>query len=95
MTNQYGRFSPTGQQYIITNPATPRHWYNYLWNGRHISLFSQVGQGESFSQDGMGNRIPLVSARMFFLRDAASGNVWSAINLREASVYTWIRLFHD
>ncbi len=81
MEKQYGRFSPTGQQYIITNPATPRPWYNYLWNGRHVSLFSQLGQGESFSQDGMGNRIPLVAARMLFLRDAESGEFWSANGL--------------
>ncbi len=81
LNQENGRFSPNGTEYIITNPATPRHWYNYLWNGRTVSLFSQLGQGESFSQDRMGNRIPLVSARMLFLRDAESGQFWSANGL--------------
>lgn len=81
MNKQHGRFSTTGHEYIISNPHTPRHWFNYLWNGRYVSIFSQLGQGESFSQDGMGNRIPLVAARMLFLRDGASGQVWSANGL--------------
>jgi len=75
---QHGSFSPDGKSYTITAPNTPRHWYNYLWNEHYVSLVSQVGQGESFSQDGMGNRIPLVSARMLFVRDQGSGEFWAA-----------------
>jgi len=76
--NRYGHFSHDGRAYIITNPRAPRHWYNYLWNARHVALVSQVGQGESLSQDEMGRRVPLVARRMLFIRDRESDVFWSA-----------------
>lgn len=77
-SGQYGRFSDDGCEFLITTPRTPRHWYNYLWNDRYVSLFSQVAQGESLAQDGMGRRIELVRSRMFFIQDRDNGSFWSA-----------------
>ncbi|MCK5738321.1 hypothetical protein KAH55_04035, partial [bacterium] len=79
----YGHFNSDNTAYVISNPATPRHWYNYLWNSEYVSLFSQVGQGESLCQDAVGNRIPVVSARMAFLFDTDSKTFWSVNGLGE------------
>ncbi|HFC11752.1 MAG TPA: hypothetical protein ENJ56_02830, partial [Anaerolineae bacterium] len=104
MTEQpFGRFSPNGKQYIIHTPRTPRPWYNYLWNTSHVAIISQVGQGESLSQDAMGNRIPLVAARMLFVRDRDSAEFWSLNGLpnsdnfccTHAFGYTTITSQHD
>lgn len=80
-TPSFGHFSPSGTEYIVTALHTPRPWYNYLWNDHLVALFTHVGQGESFSQDRMGRRVPLVSARMAFLRNRESGDWWSANGL--------------
>jgi cellobiose phosphorylase len=70
---QCGRFDTGAGEFEITTPATPREWYNYLWNAEYVALFSQTAQGESLTQDGVGRRIAIVSGRMVFLRDRDSG----------------------
>lgn len=32
------QFTDEGNSCQILNPATPRHWYNYLWNEDRLSL---------------------------------------------------------
>jgi cellobiose phosphorylase len=73
----FGSFSEEGTEYVVATPATPRDWYNYLWNARYVALFSHTAQGEALCQDGMGRRIPGVGGRMAFLRDRDSGAWWS------------------
>lgn len=73
----YGAFSDDGREYVVSTPATPRDWYNYLWNERYVALFSHTAQGEALRQDRMGRRIAGVSGRMAFLRDRDSGAWWS------------------
>ncbi len=92
--DEYGHFSADGKAFIITTPQTPRHWYNYLWNRNFVSLVSQTGQGEAFSQDALGRRIPLLSARMLFLRDQDSGELWAANGLPVAKAYQNYRCKH-
>ncbi len=67
MDNKYGYFSSDGKEYNIITPDTPRNWYNYLWNDRYITYFSQTGAGESFLQDSLGRRLALVKDRGFFI----------------------------
>ena len=45
-TKQYGHFSEKGETFFITEPETPRHWYNYMYNDEYITFTSQVGYGE-------------------------------------------------
>lgn len=73
----FGSFSDDGREYVVSTPATPRDWYNYLWNERYVALFSHTAQGEALRQDRLGRRIPGVSGRMAFLRDRDSGTWWS------------------
>ena len=74
----YGHFSNEGKNYVITQPNTPRHWYNYMYNDEYITFSSQVGFGEGFAQDNMGRRIPLVMNRNFFL---CEDEYWSLAGL--------------
>lgn len=73
----FGSFSDDGLEYVVATPATPRDWYNYLWNGSYVALFSHTAQGEALRQDRMGRRIAGVGGRMAFLRDRDSGAWWS------------------
>ena len=41
----YGHFNED-DSYSITEPETPRHWYNYFFNDEYVSFTSQVGYGE-------------------------------------------------
>jgi len=71
--DRLGHFDDAASEFVITTPDTPRDWYNYLWNAEYVALFSQSGQGESLTQDGVGRRIAAVASRQLFLRDRASG----------------------
>ena len=46
----YGHFN-ADDSYTITEPETPRHWYNYMFNDEYVSFTSQVGFGEAVCQD--------------------------------------------
>ncbi len=81
MKKEYGYFTNRGQQYVITNPATPRHWYNYMWNDQYITFTSQVGYGEGFAQDDMGRRVTLVTNRNLYMIDCENNEFWTANGL--------------
>jgi cellobiose phosphorylase len=84
----YGHFSEDGREYIITRPDTPRPWANYLTNGRYCAICSQTGGGHSFYETSGYNRVtreyPQTAVlqdrpgRYVYLRDAESGEYWSA-----------------
>ncbi len=40
--NKYGYFTDDGREYGITDPRTPRPWFNYMWNGRYTGLISHA-----------------------------------------------------
>lgn len=85
MDDRYGHFSETGNEYIITNPETPRHWFNYLWNDDYITFISQVGYGEGFAQDKMANRAMPVADRNVFLVEG--DDFWTANGLPVTKQY--------
>ena len=39
----YGHFEGDGSTFVITEPETPRHWYNYMYNDEYVTFTSQVG----------------------------------------------------
>lgn len=82
----YGHFSDDGDTFFITEPETPRHWYNYFFNDEYVTFTSQVGFGEGFAQDGMGNRIMLLSNRNIFVCE--DGKYFSICALPMDSGYT-------
>ncbi len=82
---RYGRFSPDGTEYWITDPRPPRPWSNIIANPRFGLAVSQTGAGftwvnnsqlavindwkQDFAQDGTG--------KLLYARDADSGALWS------------------
>ena len=45
IANIYGHFSPTGDEFRITDPKTPRPWINIIANPRFGFAISQAGGG--------------------------------------------------
>lgn len=86
LPNAYGHFSDDGREYVITRPDTPAPWINVLSNGDHGLTLSQTGSGYSWRGHASLNRITrweqdLVrdhSGNYLYLRDADSGDFWSA-----------------
>ena len=78
---EYGHWSQDGREYVITERKTPRHWHNYYFNDTYNAFASQVGFGEDFAQDKLGNRNPLVTDRCVYICDKDSGKWYSACAL--------------
>jgi len=84
--NHYGYFTNDFREFVITNPETPRPWFNYMWNERYAGLISHGGGGFSFVDTPRDNRISRMRyncqpwdrpGRYVMLRDADTGKYWS------------------
>ena len=84
--NKYGYFSEDKREFIITDPRTPRPWYNYMWNGQYAGLISHTGGGFSYLDSPRDNRITRMRynsmpwdrpGRYIMLKDVESGEYWS------------------
>ncbi len=81
---EYGYFDDAQREFVITNPATPFPWINYLGNEDFFSLISNTAGGYSFYKDAKFRRItryryngvPMDNGgRYFYINDG--GTVWS------------------
>ncbi len=84
---QYGYFDSENREYVITRPDTPRPWSNYLGTRDYGAIITNHAGGYSFYRSAaLGrflrlrfNSVPLDQpGRCFYLRDADSGEFWSA-----------------
>jgi cellobiose phosphorylase len=83
----YGFFDPAAREYVITRPDTPRAWSNYLGSRQYGGIITAGAGGYSFTRSPAEGRIlrhrynsvPMdLPGRQFYLRDAGSGDFWSA-----------------
>ncbi len=81
---KYGHFSKDGREYIVTNPNTPRPWFNYLFNDVYHALVSATGGGFSYYKDPKTNRILRYDhlstdrpGRYIFVRDQDKKTTWA------------------
>lgn len=83
---KYGYFDDAAREYIITDPATPMPWINYLGNKDYLGLISNTAGGYSFFMDARlrritryrYNNVPMdVGGRYIYLRDNNTGDYWS------------------
>ena len=81
---EYGHFDDHTREFVITDPATPFPWINYLGNDGFFSLISGTAGGYCFYKDAKFRRItryryndsPMDSVgRYFYINDG--GSVWS------------------
>ncbi|AFY73092.1 cellobiose phosphorylase [Synechococcus sp. PCC 7502] len=84
--NKYGYYSADYREFIITDPRTPRPWFNYMWNGHYTGLISHTGGGFSFLDSPRDNRITRMRynslpwdrpGRYVMVKDIATGKYWS------------------
>ena len=45
---QFGHFDDKNKEYVITNPATPRSWSNYLGTREYGAIITNNAGGYSF-----------------------------------------------
>jgi N,N'-diacetylchitobiose phosphorylase len=84
---QYGYFDDVNKEYVITNPATPRSWCNYLGSTEYGAIITNNAGGFSFFKSaGQGrfmrfrpNALPMDQpGRYIYLHDKDSKDYWSA-----------------
>ena len=82
----YGHFDDENREYVITEPATPWPWINYLGNKDFFSLISNTAGGYSFYRDAKFRRItryryngvPMdAGGRYFYIKDETEGHTWN------------------
>ena len=81
---RYGYFDDENREYVITDPATPMPWINYLGNEDFFGLISNTAGGYCFYKDAKFRRItryryngvPMDNGgRYFYINDG--GTVWN------------------
>jgi len=86
VSNKYGYFSEDYREFIITDPRTPRPWFNYMWNEHYAGLISHTGGGFSYLDSPRDNRINRMRynslpwdrpGRYVIIKDTDTGNYWS------------------
>ena len=82
---KYGYFDEVNREYVITNPATPAPWANYLGSPEYGAIISNNAGGYSFVKSGAKGRILRYRfndnddpGRYIYIRDDESGDFWSA-----------------
>ena len=84
MKMKYGHFDDANKEYVISNPATPFPWINYLGNEDFFGLVSNTAGGYDFYKDAKFrrlnryryNNVPMDNGgRYFYIND--NGTVWN------------------
>lgn len=82
---QYGYFDEKEKEYVITNPATPAPWANYLGSPEYGAIVSNNAGGYSFVKSGANGRIIRYifnqfdePGRYIYIRDDETKDFWSA-----------------
>ena len=58
---KYGYFDNENREYVITNPATPAPWVNYLGSPEYGAIISNNAGGYSFAKSGANGRMFLIT----------------------------------
>jgi cellobiose phosphorylase len=86
IANQYGYLTEDYREFVITDPRTPRPWFNYMWNSQYTGLISHTGGGFSFLDSPRDNRISRMRynclpwdrpGRYVMVKDSVTGKYWS------------------
>lgn len=79
---QCGHFDLENKEYVITNPATPVPWANYLGDPEYGAMISNNAAGYSFVKSGANgsrfNSEMALPGRYIYIRDNETSDYWSA-----------------
>lgn len=90
LRNPFGRFSPDGNEYIISDLHTPRPWVNVMSNKHYGLVISQVGSGFSWIDNSQLQRLTRwdqdlttdLFGRFVYVQDIANPDwVWSTTHM--------------
>lgn len=82
----YGHFDLKNKEYVITNPATPAPWANYLGSPEYGAIISNNAGGYSFVKSGANGRVIRYRfnsvavdqpGRYVYIKDNETGEYWS------------------
>jgi cellobiose phosphorylase len=83
---RFGHFDDEAREYVIRRPDTPLPWINYLGSEEFFGIISNTAGGYAFYRDARlrrltryrYNNVPTgMGGRYLYVRDRASGDVWS------------------
>ena len=83
---QFGHFDDKRKEYVVTNPATPKSWSNYLGDTRYGAIITNNAGGYSFYRSSVQgcflrlkfNTVPNDQpGRYIYLHDLDSKDFWS------------------
>ncbi len=85
MNKTYGHFDDAAREYVITDPATPWPWINYLGSEDFFALISNTAGGYCFCRDAKFRRIlryryngvPMDDGGRYFYIREEDGSVWN------------------
>ena len=89
----FGHFDDQHREYVITDPATPFPWINYLGNEDFFGLISNTAGGYDFYKDAKFRRItryryngvPMdAGGRYFYIKDGET--VWNSRTVRQYGI---------
>ncbi len=84
---RFGHFDDAKKEYVITTPATPLPWINYLGNEEFFGLISNTGGGYCFYRDAKlqrliryrYNNVPAdIGGRFYYIKEAGK-TAWSPL----------------
>lgn len=84
--NRYGYFTEDKREFVITDPRTPRPWFNYMWNEKYMGMISHTAGGFSFYECPRDNRLTRMRynclpwdrpGRYVIVKDRQSRRYWS------------------
>jgi len=102
---QYGKFTKSGDAYVITRFDTPRPWLNVIYNDLYGVYLSQNAFGFSFYKDPDSVKVTYAhvpgyvptdpqTGKFVYLRDADTGTCWPNVPMHSARGYSGYRCTH-
>jgi cellobionic acid phosphorylase len=76
--SKWGHFESSGRKFVVTDPAPPRPWENYLYtmtDGMFQTIVTQRGEGQAFFNCPEVNLVS--SGRNYCVRDKSDVSCWS------------------
>ena len=89
---KYGYFDNENREYVITNPATPAPWVNYLGSPEYGAIISNNAGGYSFAKSGANGRILRLTSRDVTFTFAMTDHQTSGLHPGSLQAKIWLSI---